>query len=795
MPGDWLAKQGLKTTMTDETLVNIEVDGHALKAKPGSMLIEVTDAYGITVPRFCYHKKLSLSSNCRMCLVEVEKAPKPMPACTTPVAEGMKVMTKSPMALAAQKGTMEFLLINHPLDCPICDQGGECELQDLALGFGADYSRYVEAKRVVQDPDLGSLVATEMTRCIHCTRCVRFAAEIAGVRELGATGRGEHMAIGTWVQHSLESELSGNIIDLCPVGALTSKPFRFQARAWEMTQHAGIAPHDALGSNVSIHVRRNQVMRVVPREHEAINECWISDRDRFSYEALKSPSRLLQPMRKEDGNWQIISWEEGLTQAASLLKNAGTGLNLLASPNSTLEELYLLQKLGRGLGSNRIDSRLRQVDFRNDGEANLRWLGMPIADLEHLDLVLIIGGNPRKDQPLLGHRLRKAAMAGAKVHYLNPCAFNLNYRAQQHIQAPGAMVSWLAGLAKALGVTGDAAKLAIDTDAAKSLADAFSAVLASGKKAAIFLGPLAETHPDYGVLETLGAAIADKTKACFGHLQQGGNALGAELAGAQVNRLPGGRPNTAAGANASQMQSTPAKVSLLLGLDPALDLGHAPAAKANLGRIIALSAFTTPGLLEQAELLLPIGWFAETSGTLVNAQGDWQSFAGAISPAGEARPAWKVLRVLGNHCDLQGFDYASSQEVLDELYELCDGVQPDNRVTKGTLNQEFKPNGLCRVGPLPIYATDMALRLAPALQATPEAEQALVLRLHPDTAKAQGLNEGDEVRARMGQGSLELVLALVLDSALAVNTAFIASGLTGSEQLGPVFGDISLGRV
>lgn len=774
--------------MTEETLVNIEVDGQALKVRAGSMLIEATDAHGITVPRFCYHKKLSLSSNCRMCMVEVEKAPKPMPACTTPVAEGMKVMTKSPLALTAQKGTMEFLLINHPLDCPICDQGGECELQDLALGFGADYSRYVEAKRVVHDPDLGSLVSTEMTRCIHCTRCVRFAAEIAGVRELGATGRGEHMAIGTWVKHSLESELSGNIIDLCPVGALTSKPFRFQARAWEMTQHAGIAPHDALGSNVSIHVRRNEVMRVVPRENDAVNECWLSDRDRFSYQALNSPQRLTRPMRKENGDWMAIGWEEALTQAASILKEAGADLNLLASPSSTLEELYLLQKLGRGLGSNRIDTRLRQQDFRNDSEAALRWLGLPIAGVENLDLVLVIGGNPRKDLPLLGHRLRQAAMTGAQVHYLNPCTFDINYRAAQHVIEPGEMAGWLAALARALGASGEAVKMAAETEATKALAESFK----SASRAAVFLGSLAGSHPDYALLETLAAAIAQSGKAALGHLQTGANALGAELAGAQVNRLPGGKPHTASGANALEMQTGSARASLLLGLDPVLDLGQGAAATKSLGKVIGLSAFTSKGLLETAELLLPIGWFAETSGTFVNTQGDWQSFVGAVTPQGEARPAWKVLRVLGNHADVQGFDFNSSQEVLDEVRGHCADAKPDNSIKEGCTKAQFAPKGLCRVGVLPIYAIDMAVREASALQSTPEVEP-LCIRLHPDTAKAQGLSDGDEVPVKAGQGAA-VTLTLKLDRGLAADVALIPVGLAGSEQLGPAFGEISLGR-
>jgi len=438
-------------------MVKVEINGIEVEAREGSMVIEAADQAGIAIPRFCYHKKLSIAANCRMCLVEVERAPKPLPACATPVTEGMKVYTDSPKAIAAQKGVMEFLLINHPLDCPICDQGGECELQDLAMGYGGDVSRYSEAKRVVKDKNIGPLIATDLTRCIHCTRCVRFGAEIAGVREMGATGRGEHTTIGTYIEKSVSSEMSGNVIDLCPVGALTSKPFRFHARAWEMTQHASVAPHDGLGSNIYLHTRRGKVMRVVPRDNESINECWLSDRDRFSYLGLDSDDRLTAPMIKEDGAWRTASWEEALEAAARNLSEVAGGnadqLGVLVNPSATLEELFLTQKLARGLGCNNIDHRLRQSDFRDDEQAPLYpSLGVSLSELEEQEAVLLVGSNIRKEQPIAAHRLRKAALYGAAVHVVNPIAFDFHFElSQQRIAAPAQMVGELAAVAKAAG--------------------------------------------------------------------------------------------------------------------------------------------------------------------------------------------------------------------------------------------------------------------------------------------------------------------------------------------------------
>ncbi|MEW8208493.1 MAG: NADH-quinone oxidoreductase subunit NuoG, partial [Candidatus Thiodiazotropha taylori] len=583
--------------MTDK-LVTFEVNGQELQAEAGSMLIEATDAAGINIPRFCYHKKLSIAANCRMCLVEVEKVPKPLPACATPVTEGMKVYTRSPKALAAQKGTMEFLLINHPLDCPICDQGGECELQDVAIGYGRDVSRYSEGKRVVADKNIGPLIATDMTRCIHCTRCVRFGEEIAGIREMGATGRGEHMVIGTYIEKSVDSEMSGNIIDLCPVGALTSKPFRFNARAWELTQVEAIAPHDSLGSNLNLHLRGNKVMRVHPKDNESINETWISDRDRFSYEGLYSSDRLTSPMVKKGGEWKEVSWEMALEMAAASLKEIGDGdqIGTLISPTSTLEELYLAQKLMRGLGCNNIDSRLRQGDFRMDATQNsVHWLGSTLSDMDQMQTVFVVGGNIRKEQPILAHRLRKAALNGAKLHYLNPIQIDLNHSGEQDICTPGEMAGRLAAVAKAAGVkaSGGAASL-LNAAQADESAKQTAANLKAADGALVMLGAMAQAHPDYALLHTIAAALAEATGAQLSILPASANSVGAQLAGAVPHLQAGGSAADRAGLDTLQMLKMPRKGYLLLGVEPGRDFWNGSLSMSALQSadlVVAISAF------------------------------------------------------------------------------------------------------------------------------------------------------------------------------------------------------------
>ncbi len=681
--------------MSDD-LVNIEVNGVPLKARKGQMIMQVTDAADIYIPRFCYHQKLTIPANCRMCLIDVEKAPKPLPACATPVMEGMKVFTRSPRAVAAQRATMEFLLINHPLDCPICDQGGECELQDLALGYGRDISRFTERKRVVKDKNIGPLVSTDMTRCIQCTRCVRFGEEIQGYPQLGTTGRGEHMQIETYVEQSIDHELSANIIDLCPVGALNSKPFRYHARAWEMTQHALVSPHDGFGTNIYAHILRGRLMRMVPRENEEINETWIADRDRFGFEGMYSAERVTQPMVRINGALQAVDWEVALTAAAESLQKAradyGAGsVGFLTTPTATVEEMYLLARIARSIGSANVDHRLRQLDVRGqEHEAAYPSLGVRIADIEALQGVLVIGSNLRHEMPMLAHRLRKAAVkGGAKVAFLNPRAFEYLFPvaaygvAEDLVGELSAVVHAAAAAAQKPVPAG--VRAATVTEAHRSLA----AALNSGKRNAVFLGTLAQRHPAYSELKSLAAALASLSGASLGFLTEGANAAGAYLAGAVPHREPGGAPAAAVGLSARAMFETPLKAYLLFGgIDPANDLAGAPgagspaagspaAALAAADLVVAATTHLPESLRGVAHVVLPIGAFAESSGTFVNAEGRWQSWSGAARLVGESRPGWKVLRVLANLLNVPGVDFLSTEEIRETLKTLCgDRIAP-----------------------------------------------------------------------------------------------------------------------
>jgi NADH-quinone oxidoreductase subunit G len=710
--------------MADDT-VNIVVNGVPLKARKGQMIMQVTDPADIYIPRFCYHDKLTVAANCRMCLVEVEKAPKPLPACATPVTEGMKVFTKSPKAVAAQRATMEFLLINHPLDCPICDQGGECELQDLALGYGRDISRFSERKRVVKDKNIGPLVSTDMTRCIHCTRCVRFGAEIQGYPQMGATGRGEHMEIGTYIEHSVDHELSANIVDLCPVGALNNKPFRYHARAWEMTQAALVSPHDAFGTNVYAHVLRGKLMRMVPRENEEINETWIADRDRFGFEGMYSGDRVSQPMLRIDGALQAVDWEvalaaaaEGLQRSAAMAKGA-TGF--LASPLATVEELYLLAQIARGLGSANIDHRLRQLDFRaQENEAPYPHLGVKIADVEHLEGVLIVGSDLRREMPMLAHRIRKAAVkGGARIAFLNPRRFELMFPVAGYVTSETDMVGELTALVHAAaGAAGRPVPAGVDsatvTDAHRSLI----AALSHGARRAVILGTLAQRHPAYSQLKALSAVLADLCAASVGCITEGANAAGAYLAGAVPHREPGGAPVANAGLSARQMLDAPLKAYVLFGgIDPAQDLAVDPGALASADLVVAVTTHLPESLRGVVHVVLPIGSFAETSGTYVNAEGRWQSWAGAAKLPGESRPGWKVLRVLANLLRLHGVDYDSSNEIRDALKLLCGArIEPSSVAPARAI-----PNGQVPTGSwvdIPPYQSDVLVRGSEALQKT-----------------------------------------------------------------------------
>lgn len=717
--------------MSDDQ-INIEVDGVQLKARKGQMLIEVTDLADIYVPRFCYHPKLSIAANCRMCLVEVEKAPKPLPACATPVMDGMKVFTRSPKAIDAQRATMEFLLINHPLDCPICDQGGECELQDLAMGFGRGVSRFTESKRVVKDKNLGPLVSTDMTRCIQCTRCVRFEQEIAGIQELGTVGRGELMEITTYIEKSIDHELSANIIDVCPVGALNNKPYRYRARAWEMRQHATVAPHDCVGSNIFVHTLRGEAMRVVPRPNEEINETWITDRDRFSVHGIYSSDRLESPMIKREGRWQRADWRTALSAAAEGLarvaqRHGSTRIGALASPTATLEELYLVARLMRGIGSPNIDHRLRQVDFRDQqNDPAFPWLGSAITEVETLDALLVVGSNIRYEAPILAHRVRKAALGGARVSFLNPAEFEYLFPIATYIEA--AVGRWVGELAAVVKAAGEISNRNVPEPLAESVSTAqldprhrgIAEWLNDREHAAIWLGHLAQRHPAFADLRALAATLAEMTGARLGYLPEGANGVGAVLAGVLPHREIGGRPFAPIGFDAGAMLSEPLEAYLLFGgIEPERDTAAGGVATDSLRQaewVVAATPFGPDDVMEVADVVLPIGTFAETSGTFVNVGGTWQSFAAAANAVAESRPGWKVLRVLGNLLDLEGFTYSSSEQIRDELKQRLGELQPDNRYTG-----DHGPDGASRRGhvvDVPIYATDALVRRSVPLQQT-----------------------------------------------------------------------------
>lgn len=719
--------------MSDE--VNIEVNGVPMKARKGQMVIQVTDAHDVYVPRFCYHEKLPIAANCRMCLVEVEKAPKPMPACATPVAEGMKVFTKSPKAIAAQRAVMEFLLINHPLDCPICDQGGECELQDLAMGFGRDISRYNERKRVVKDKNLGPLVSTDMTRCIHCTRCVRFTQDVQGFQELGTLGRGEMTEIGTFIEKSVDHELSANIIDLCPVGALNNKPYRYRARAWEMTQHPLISPHDAVGTNIYAHVLRGRVMRIVPRANEEVNETWIADRDRFSYQGIYSEDRLLKPSVRENGVLQETDWETALQKVAEKLgriaKQQGGGqIGAVASPNSTLEELHLLARIARGLGSANLDHRLRRSDFRDDASDPLfPSLGVAIKDLETANSVLIVGSNIRKEVPLLAHRIRKAALKGGKVSFINAQRYDYLFPVAGHLASNGigSLDHLVAVVAAAVNASGKTAPASIASLLAQVQPNdthkAIAQQLSEGERRLILLGAIAQRDPAFADLRLVASALAEVTGATLGYLPEGGNAVGAHLVGFLPGRSVGGQTVAAPGLNVADMFAAKLKAYIVFGaIEPQLDLAAGTALTALEGAefVVALSPYSTAA--QFADVVLPIGTFAETAGTYVNLEGRWQSVPGAASPVGESRPGWKVLRVLANLLDLPGFEYTAADQITAEIRKAVDEAGAFT-AKAATRTLQAKAGEAPVVRDVPIYQVDAMVRRSSALQNTREGRE------------------------------------------------------------------------
>jgi NADH-quinone oxidoreductase subunit G len=717
------------------------VDGIEVEVKPGATVMDATNKLGVYVPHFCYHKKLTIAANCRMCLVEIEKAPKPLPACATPVTEGMKVWTHSKVAKDAQNGVMEFLLINHPLDCPICDQGGECQLQDLAVGYGASNSRYTEEKRVVLRKELGPLVAAEeMSRCIQCTRCVRFGQEIAGIMELGLAGRGENAEIVSFVGRAVESELSGNMIDLCPVGALTSEPFRYTARTWELVRRRSIAPHDSLGSNLVVQVKQSRVMRVLPLENEAINECWLSDKDRFSYEGLNSPDRLHTPMVKRDGKWQELDWEQAFDFLLPRLQDSDFGV--LASPHSTLEELFLVSRLGAP-----ADFRLRQSDFSADGKrAGIPWLGIPVAELEKLDRVLVIGSFLRKDHPLIAQRLRQAAKRGAQIHMLHSVDDD-----------------WLMPIASKKIVR--PSEIAAETGSFKDL-------LTGGKAAAVFLGNFALQHPQAAQIHAAAQALG-VTVGIFG---EAANSVGGYLAG-----LP-------AGGDVNEVLKK--KSFVLLNVEPELDCADPLAARRAIHAadfVVSLSPWKTG--LDYADVLLPIAPFTETAGTFVNTEGRVQSFSAVVNPLGASRPGWKVLRVLGSLLGRQGFDF----DTVEQVRAACLGGRDVQGLLSNAISVEMrnsdKPRGIQRIADVPMYFADPLVRRSPPLQKTRDARPPRAW-MNSRLLARLGVAAGQPV---LVNGAAKLLAAL--DDKLPEDCARIAAAHPATAAVGPMFGALEIARV
>lgn len=778
-------------------MLNVEIDGKLVQTPRGTTVMDAAHIAGVYVPHFCYHKKLSIAANCRMCLVEVEKAPKPMPACATPAAEGMKVKTHSEMAVKAQKGVMEFLLINHPLDCPICDQGGECSLQDLAVGYGGGASRYQEPKRSVLHKDIGPLVSTEeMNRCIHCTRCVRFGQEIAGVMELGMAFRGENSEIMSFVNSTVDSELSGNMIDLCPVGALTSKPYRYSARNWELSRRKSVSPHDGLGSNLSVQLINNKIVRVLPVENEAVNECWISDKDRFSYEGLNSAERLTKPMLKQDGKWLEVEWQVALEYVANGLRqiasHGGEHIAALATPHSTLEELTLLQKLVRGMGSNNVDFRLRQSDFSaDDKQSGTPWLGMPIADINGRDRFLIVGSFLRKDHPLLAQRVRQAVKKGAQANIVHAADDELLMNvANKSIVAPNGIANVLAQVLQALAAEKNASlsgdvQHAVASVQVSDNARAIARSLASGERGAVLLGNFAQQHPQATQIALLAEKIAELSGAKFGYLGEAANSVGGYLAGA----VPSGN-----GMNAVQMLASPRKAYLLLNVEPELDTHNpqqAMAAMQAADMVVALSAFKHQAT-DYADVMLPIAPFTETSGTFVSTEGRVQSFKGAVKPLGDARPAWKVLRVLGNLMNVAGFDYDSSEAVRDEVLSGINVADKlNNHVANVALNLASANDGLQRVSDVPIYSADAVVRRAAALQTTHDAAMPCVT-LHGSVLQKIGAQSGDTIKVSQGNGAVHLVARA--DDTMPSNAVRVAAGHAATVALGAMFGEITVER-
>lgn len=782
--------------------MEIEINGKKIPALEGQNIIEAADAAGIYIPRFCYHKKLTIAANCRMCLVEVSNSKKPVPACATPIMPDLKVMTESEMALKAQRDVMEYLLINHPLDCPICDQGGMCELQDLSMGYGYPDSNYKEPKRAVYSENIGPLVETEMTRCIHCTRCVRFGDEIAGLRELGVVNRGENSEIGTYVKHFLKSEISGNIIDLCPVGALTAKPIRYEARGWEMREHPSIAMHDCVGSNIYVHsffqeyADHRKIMQVVPRQNETINETWISDRDRFGFLGLRSTERVTQPHLKKEGQWQVVSWKEALTYIAEnvekIIEEKGASeIAALASYNSTLEEFYILQKFLRALGSSNVDHRIRQQDF-SDQEAMGAFpgLNMKIADLETRDAFLIIGSDLRNDAPLIGHRVRKASQEGAQIFAINPIDYRMNLAISEKCIAANILFP-LAEVAKAYcesaGISTPELNDISVSDAARKIAEA----LRSAEAPAIIVGTHVIEHPQLSVIH----ALLDRMNLPLAVVTHGANTAGAYLAGALPHRGPAQKAVKKQGKNAKSLLTDQAvSAYFLLNVEPELDSAYPEAALKALHQaklVTCIATHANAAMRSYADVILPATPFAEQDGTLINAEGTWQTYVAATAPKEGAKPAWKIINVLAGLLQLHDFSYNSAESIRASLIKDLESSSVENKSAALNLKLPARNSDLIRLAPWHMYRVDNMVRRSQALQET-ITEAHFAVRLHTKTAEKFGLLQSAFVSVI--QDEKEITLPLIIDNRIAEQAVFLASGIAETAGFGEAMANITLAR-
>ncbi len=799
--------------------VNIEIDGKKLKVAQGTMVIEAADHARIPIPRFCYHKKLSIAANCRMCLVQVENARKPLPACATPVSEGMKIFTKSAMAKDAQKTVMEFLLVNHPLDCPICDQGGQCELQDIALEYGKDYSKYSEGKRSIDDENIGPLIATDMTRCIYCTRCVRFGDEVAGLKELGVAGRGEHSQVGLFLEQSVNSELSGNVIDLCPVGSLTSKVSRYHARAWETQARAQISVQDSLQANLYHHICKSKVIQTVPRENDSVNETWLTDADRFSYEAFHSPERITEPQIKVDGQWQTVDWETALQTATQAITQVVSGpggqqVGALASSFCTNEEYYLLSQLMEKLGSANLDHQLRKAD----GSERFVSQAVPImeqslAEFENNDVIMVVGGHPRRQVPLLNQRIFKATKAGAKVVHLQ--AFPDTHRYPVEVDAlvnKGDFVGVLAQVLKAI-VQIKQVSLPSSIDALLSgvtpneVASSIAKTILEGQKGTLLLGADALSHPQSHTIQWLARVITQVTGMAFTKLHHGSNPAGAWVAGVLPDRGVIGQPQPQTiGQSALEMLQNPLKAMILLNLDADADFINPRLAVESLSRVehvIHIGSYANHHTREYATVMLPMVTPSENEGSMINLVGHWQSFKPCLEPEGQSKPAWKVFRVLGNLLGLEGFQYNHVKEVSDELKAFYDAYKPGSDELSLDKLVDLRPhslesnqsNQLIRLAPMGMYRTNPVIRRAPSLQKTIEGQATQFAVLHSQTASQCHVQAGDKVRIVQDSRPGKMSFDVKLDDSMCPGTVLVQAGTEQSSDLGAPFSSVEVQKI